>query len=138
MSIAEAIDSLPRPTKEAALRSARRLRYGVLAMGAALVFGIAATLVIELSLQRRGTLRQAERDISNLVIAFDEQLSRTLDGVDQGMSVLANQFAKSPERFDLNQWLHDVPFTKALVIQVALTDANGTLIASSLGSVTTV
>jgi signal transduction histidine kinase/ActR/RegA family two-component response regulator len=80
--------------------------------------------------------RQALGDSANLARAFGENITRTIEAVDQTLLFVRESYARDPTGFDLGTWARSRPFLNELAIQIAMTDRNGIVLQSNLGPVT--
>ena len=80
--------------------------------------------------------RQALGDTANLARAFEENINRTVDAVDQTVLFVREAYAHDPTGFDLSTWARSRTFLNELAIQISLADKNGIVLQSNLGPVT--
>ncbi|MBI1775978.1 MAG: PAS-domain containing protein [Proteobacteria bacterium] len=114
----------------------RALRSSILLAGICLILGLWAAVLYLLQVQREAALDQARRDTANLARVLEEQLIRTIAGIDQRMQFLQRDFEKDPAGFNLAQWLGDAPKPEDSSFQLGIADADGSITASSLGPIT--
>src|SRR5258708_4912467 len=104
----------------------RGLRLAVLALGRAGPLPFLAT-------KEAGELGQARRDTGNLARVLEEQTDRTITGIDQVMLFIKADYERDPDAFDLQRWLDQAAFLKSLSLQIGIINAEGRLLATSLG-----
>jgi signal transduction histidine kinase len=75
---------------------------------------------------------QAHRDVLNLANAVGAEMERLFVGVDQIMSIMQDDFERSPSDFDLAAWMRRATSLKEVANQVSVWDEKGDLVASSL------
>jgi signal transduction histidine kinase/ActR/RegA family two-component response regulator len=80
--------------------------------------------------------QQALADSGNLARAFEENITRTIEAVDQTLLFVREAYSRDATGFDLSGWASSRPFLNALSIQIAMTDKNGIVTQSNLGPVT--
>jgi hypothetical protein len=80
--------------------------------------------------------RQASADTGNLARAFEENINRTIEAVDQTALFVRDAYARDPTGFDLSTWARARPFLNELAIQIGLVDKNGIVLQSNLGPIT--
>ena len=80
-------------------------------------------------------LQQAQADSANLARAFEENINRTVEAVDQTLLFVRDSYARDPTGFDLNTWARARPFLNELAIQIGLIDKDGIVLQSNLGRV---
>ncbi|HEV2674277.1 MAG TPA: ATP-binding protein [Aliidongia sp.] len=76
---------------------------------------------------------EAERDVHNIATAVAEQSDRAVDSVDQMLRTLAYLVQRDGNRFKLSDMVDRGLLVNDLVLQVAYTDADGTMLQSSIG-----
>ncbi len=79
---------------------------------------------------REGEMVQARRDAANLSVALAEQVCRLVAGADQIMRLMQDDFRHDPARFDFAAWLSRVTSLHVVANQIALLDADGTVVAA--------
>jgi signal transduction histidine kinase/DNA-binding response OmpR family regulator len=72
-------------------------------------------------------------DSSILARAFEENIIRTINSIDQVILFVRDGYARDPARFDLMSWARDRPFLNDQTLQISLIDSKGMLIQSNLG-----
>jgi hypothetical protein len=70
--------------------------------------------------------------VSNLAIALEEQVERTILGVDQVMRFAHAEWQGNPAGFDLKVWMSRASFLSDLSLQIAMSNAAGDVVATSL------
>ncbi|MBM3535991.1 MAG: hypothetical protein FJX60_23515 [Alphaproteobacteria bacterium] len=97
--------------------------------------GAWAALLASLYFSGKNAEDRALRDTANLAHTFEEHLTRLVSGIDRHMLFLKRDFERDPSRFDLAQWLRDAPGLPGMAFQVGLIDADGLVVATSLGPI---
>src|SRR4030095_1143558 len=69
-----------------------------------------ATLLTYLNQVETTAADQAQRDVSNLTLAVEEQVKRTILGLDQIMVFAGLEFQQLPNDADLERWATHVPY----------------------------
>ncbi len=126
-------DAPPHPAPLAPRRGTLRASYAF-----ALLIGVAICLTwgsvyIHLLREYRQTSFDAMQKARNTAYGFAENLERTLEAVDQSLLFLRERQARDPASFDLVT-LSRGPVLGRRQVQVALVDAGGAVLASSLGA----
>jgi signal transduction histidine kinase/ActR/RegA family two-component response regulator len=80
--------------------------------------------------------REAEIGAANLARAFEENISRTIEGVDQTLLFLREAYRHDPASVTQGPWISGRPFLDDLRAQVALAGPDGSMLWSNLGPVT--
>ncbi len=78
------------------------------------------------------TERAAHQTAENLARALEEQVIRTIRAADQTLLYLRDSYAKDPQHFDISLWTHDTQFLPGVVVQVAIIDRDGRLVADNI------
>ncbi|MGA9011099.1 MAG: cache domain-containing protein, partial [Acetobacteraceae bacterium] len=82
--------------------------------------------------ERAATERAAIKETSNLALAFEENIIRSIAAIDQVLLIVRDSYARDPGRFDLARWVSDRPFINDQTFQLSLIDASGMLVQSNL------
>ncbi len=80
--------------------------------------------------------RQAVAGTANLSRAFEENINRTIEAVDQTVLFVRDAYARDPTGFDLSTWARARPFLNQPAIQIGLVDKNSIVLQSNLSPVT--
>jgi signal transduction histidine kinase/ActR/RegA family two-component response regulator len=128
-----------RPThgKGAVLTS--KIRHGAKAHAGhlaliALVIGLIWTgIAFNLWHERQTLQREAVSDTANFARVFDENITRTVEGVDQTLMFLRDAYQHDPAGFAGGSWASARPLLDDLQVQMALADRDGNLLWSNLG-----
>ncbi len=78
---------------------------------------------------------QALDNSRNIARAFEENIARTFDSIDQTLLFVRELYARDPAHFDLNTWARDGQFLHGVTSQISVVDRDGILIASNLGPI---
>ncbi len=87
---------------------------------------------LQVQQERAATERAAIKETTNLALAFEENIIRSIAAIDQVLLVVRNSYARDPGRFDLARWVSDRPFINDQTFQLSLIDASGMLAQSNL------
>src|SRR3954463_14855711 len=110
----------------------RRLQVGV-GVFCLLVIGLFwATLLTYLNQVGTTAADHAQRDVSNLALAVEEQVKRTILGLDQVMLFADAQIEQLPSSTDLRRWAEHIPYLTGVSVQIAVAATNGDIVASTL------
>lgn len=93
--------------------------------------GIGLSLVRE----RDVVALDAAKDTANLALAFEEDIARTIDFVDQALLFLREAYKNDGSTALLSRWARSRAFLDNLQVQMALSDRNGNVVWSNLGPV---
>ncbi|HEY8564181.1 MAG TPA: PAS domain S-box protein [Beijerinckiaceae bacterium] len=115
--------------------AASRLKLLIVATTLGLIALIWAGLLFHLRERESTALAQVERDATNLVVAIEAQVERTLAGLDQVLLLTKAEYEDDPKQFDFQSWTKRLSSVRQVALQVSLVDASGTVIATSLGPV---
>lgn len=126
----------------------RRVRVAAVANARALVLDLALIAAVcallwlgvrvLLEQQRRDLLLDAAQDNANLAQAFEENTLRTVDAIDLTLLFLRSAYVRSGGDLDLAAWNRQTSRQErdGITFQLGIIGANGQLLASSLGPVT--
>jgi signal transduction histidine kinase/DNA-binding response OmpR family regulator len=79
--------------------------------------------------------QQALNDSRNVARAFEENISRAFDSIDQTLLFVRELYVRDPAHFDLATWARDRLFLHGVTFQISVVDRDGILIASNLGPI---
>ena len=65
---------------------------------------------LQLSQERVAAERGAIKETGNLALAFEENIVRSINAIDQVVLIVRDSYARDPARFDLQSWARDRPF----------------------------
>src|SRR3954452_1392226 len=109
----------------------RRLQVAV-GVFCLLVLGLFwATLLTYLNQVETTAADQAQRDVSNLTQAVEEQVKRTILGLDQVMLFAGLEFQQLPNDADLERWATHIPYLTGVTAQLTVADPDGNLVAAA-------
>src|SRR3954447_14054966 len=107
----------------------RRLQVGV-GVFCLLVLGLFwATLLTYLNQVETTAADQAQRDVSNLTLAVEEQVKRTILGLDQVLLFADLEFQQLPNDADLERWAAHIPYLTGISVRLAVADTEGNIVA---------
>src|SRR4051812_14859833 len=122
----EALASLPRRIYE------RRPQVGVGMFSLFVLVLFWASLLTYLNQVETTAADQAQRDVSNLTLAVEEQVKRTILGLDQVMLFADLEFQQLPSSADLIRWAAHIPHLTGVSVQIAVANTQGDIVASTL------
>ena len=73
------------------------------------------------------------KETSNLALAFEENIVRSITAIDQVMLIIRDSYARDAARFDLRNWARERPFMNDQTMQISIIGMNGVLLQSNLG-----
>lgn len=112
--------------------------HGATVLGIAMIALTWGTIAFHLNINQRASIQGAFQESANLARAFEEQIVRTVRGIDSTLLVLRAIYVKNLDAFDLPEWTWHAGIVTDVVIQYSIIDRDGRLRASSLGPVTPV
>jgi signal transduction histidine kinase len=90
-----------------------------------------------LEIQRRAAVQlDAEHDARNFSHAFAENISGTIEAIDQTILVVRQAYAMDPEHFNLATWARGARFLNARTPEISIVNRDGVLWMTSQGSPT--
>jgi PAS domain S-box-containing protein len=107
-------------------------QFAVIALGFLFIAVVWLGVFLLMQERERAAFQQAEHDVASLAATLEEQVERTILGVDQIMRFAQSAYEADPANFDLRAWLDKVPFLRSLALQISLVDSDGNIVASNL------
>ena len=83
--------------------------------------------------QRRSDRQQGEQETSNLARAFAENISLTIDAIDQSLLFMRRAYAANPAAFDLRDFAKSGQLINELTLQVSMTGPDGIMLMNNNG-----
>lgn len=83
----------------------------------------------------RAAERQASADTANLARAFDENITRTIESIDQTLLFLRDAYQHDPKGFLNGSWANERGFLSGLQVQISLADRGGRILWANPGPV---
>ncbi len=77
--------------------------------------------------------REAVVDASNLARAFDENIMRTVEAIDQTLRFAREAYERDRAGFNATTWMREHLFLRGLEVQTSIVDRNGNVIWSTFG-----
>ena len=111
-----------------------RLPLGIVLFGTIMLGLFWAGLVYDAFRGRSAALAQAQRDTTNIAIAFQEHIGRMISAIDQVMLAVKAEHAVDPDRYRLPPWINNSPLLSGTVIQIGIIGADGRLRESNVAS----
>ncbi len=108
------------------------LRQSIILFGLSMIAVLWIGLGWKLQAERQAADQRLVGDATNLARAFEESVLRTLQQVDLRLQFMRNQVLEAPDPAGWHKFIADIPLDQETSFQVALTDARGLLITSSL------
>jgi len=96
---------------------------------AALIWG---SIFLHLDRARQTALRQAHVNITGITRMAEAITARTVEAVDQALMTTRELYRRDPAGFTVPAWARDTAYLNGLNIQLAVADATGQVVASSL------
>jgi PAS domain S-box-containing protein len=110
------------------------LPVGIIALCTAIIAVLWAALIFDIDRMERSALKQAGSDALNLATAFRENIERTVSAIDQLMLTILAANRENGQDYNLPKWAASSPLLTGMSVQISMSDANGIMAASSLGS----
>ncbi len=109
--------------------------HGTTVLGVVMIALTWGTIAFHLHANKNAAIQSAFQESANLARAFEEQIARTVRGIDSTLLVLRAIYVKNTDKFDLPEWTWHAGIVTDVVIQYSIIDRDGRLSASSLGPV---
>lgn len=106
---------------------------GTTILGVAMIALLWSSIAFHRDVARRAAITAAELTTANLAISLEEQIQRTIRGIDSTLLVLRAVYEKDPEQFDLAEWTWHAGIVSDVVFQYSFIDRFGFLRATSTG-----
>jgi len=106
--------------------------YASLSLGLSAIFLIWFGVIYFSHLEWTQSNQAARRDSENLAKAFAEQIVRTVGAADQTLLYARDLYARDPAHFGVALWRHDARIITGADFQLAIIDAGGRLVLSTL------
>ncbi len=120
------------PPRAKWLATLRRLPLGVVALCLLTLTVVWGLLLFRMSESRHDAVQGAFRDAANLARSFSENISRTVDLVDQTALFVQQSYARDPVGFQLDDWARAERFTHGVTMQITIVGADGMVRAGNL------
>ncbi len=101
------------------------LQSGSAALGLCAVVPLWAGLVRMLHSARQSAFTNAHSQIANLARAFEEQIIRSIEAVDQSLMFVRQNYSRDPATFDVATWARSAAAMTDVAIQLILVDRKG-------------
>jgi len=110
---------------------ARGLRFSIAAVVVAVIVSMWAGVVISIDQSRETALKDMEASATNLALAFDEEVTHTLDNVAVTMDAVANRMRAEAPDTNIYAWSHQFPIVAGPIAAVGIIAPNGMLVADT-------
>jgi signal transduction histidine kinase/DNA-binding NarL/FixJ family response regulator len=110
-------------------------RYGAMGLGIGTIAVIWVGALFHVADERREAEQSATLNATNLARAFEEDILRSINAIDQTLLYLRTAYAQDPPRFALSVWGGQSKVLADFSFQISIIDKNGFLAASSLEDV---
>ncbi len=78
------------------------------------------------------TVQNANERTANLAQTFEETISRSADVMDNAVRFSRESYLRDRDHFDIGRWMRDQAVLMTLAAQLAITDASGTVVTTSV------
>jgi diguanylate cyclase (GGDEF)-like protein len=117
--------------RHTAARSRRRALIAIPVLGVLVLILLWTVISARLSVERESTYREATASAAILSAALEQHTVKAIHQVDQITRFVKYEFEKNPEHFELASTVEKGVVQSDTLVQVALIDEHGTLIAST-------
>jgi signal transduction histidine kinase/CheY-like chemotaxis protein len=114
----------------------RRMHGGIICVSVALLALLWTAVGLYLQYDRAQAIGRASVDTTNLSRTIEERLNGILRIVDQTLLIIKRDYEKNPSGFHVASEFRDIPLPPDLLIQMGIIGADGFVIASNLGPIT--
>lgn len=112
-------------------RRAQTLRLGIAIVVVAVVMAMWAGVAISINHSRDATLKDMNAAAANLALAFDLDITHTLDNITVTMETVADRMRVSGSDMNIYAWSREIPITVGPIIEGAIIAPDGVLIATT-------
>jgi signal transduction histidine kinase len=113
------------------VRSAKNLKIGVAAIVAVMVLAMWAAVGVSLYLSREAVLADMKSDAANLALAFDDELTHSLDTIAKTMDAVANRMRAKGSDMNIYAWSREIPIKTGPIVEAGIVTPNGMLVSST-------
>ena len=110
---------------------AKALKLNIAAIVAVMVLAMWLTVGAAIYFSRETALVTMTSDANNLALAFDDELTHTLDTVSGSMDAVANRMRAKRSDMDIYAWSYEIPIVTGPIIEATIIGPNGMLTAST-------
>ena len=123
---------MPYKTSTIVLRHpAKALKLNIAAIVAVMVFAMWVAVGAAIYFSRETALVTMTSDANNLALAFDDELTHTLDTVSGSMDAVANRMRAKRSDMNIYAWSYEIPIVTGPIIEATIIGPNGMLSAST-------
>src|ERR1700691_5054494 len=123
---------MPYKTSTIVLRHpAKALKLNIAAIVAVMVFAMWVAVGAAIYFSRETALVTMTSDANNLALAFDDELTHTLDTVAGSMDAVANRMRAKRSDMNIYAWSYEIPIVTGPIIEATIIGPNGMLSAST-------
>jgi diguanylate cyclase (GGDEF)-like protein len=108
------------------------LDIGVSLLAVALLWAGLGFAIVQ---QRHSAYHEAVKDNRTLAFAFEENIVRTFDAIDQTLQFMQSVTSRGTDLPDIRQWVRSEHFSDWLIVQARILDSSGALASTMLGPV---
>lgn len=119
----------------AASRWLRASLQGTTILGAAMIALLWISIGFHREVAKQAALDAAQLTTANLAVSFEEQILRTVRGIDSTLLVLRAVYEKNPAEFNLAEWTWHAGIVSNVVYQYSFIDRHGYLRSTSTGPI---
>jgi signal transduction histidine kinase len=110
---------------------AKTLKLGIAAIVAVMVLAMWVSVGASIYFSRETALAKMTSDADNLALAFDDELTHTLNTVAGTMDAVANRMRAKRSDMNIYAWSYEIPIVTSPIIEATIIGPNGLLIAST-------
>ena len=110
---------------------AKTLKLGIAALVAVMILAMWVAVGASIYFSRLTALANMQSNAANLDLAFDDELTHTLDAVATVMNVVANRMRAKGSDMNIYKWSQEIPIVTGPTIEATIIGPNGMLTAST-------
>ncbi|HXP12242.1 MAG TPA: hypothetical protein VN795_01160, partial [Stellaceae bacterium] len=122
---------MPYPANLDPVLRAKTLKSGVATLVALVVLAMWAAVGVTLYFSREAVLADMKSDGANLALAFDDELTHSLDTIAGTMDAVANRMRAKGSDMNIYAWAREIPIKTGPITQAGIVAPNGMIVSST-------
>ncbi len=110
---------------------AKTLKSGVAVFVAVVVLAMWAAVGVSLYFSREAVLADMKSDGANLALAFDDELTHSLDTIAKTMDAVAGRMRAKGSDMNIYAWSREIPIKTGPIVEAGIATPNGMLVSST-------
>jgi len=110
---------------------AKTLKLGVAVFVAVVVLAMWAAVGVSLYFSHAAVIADMRSDSANLALAFDDELTHSLDTIAKTMDTVAGRMRARGSDMDIYAWSREIPIKTGPIVEAGIVTPNGMLVSST-------